>query len=85
MDEITKFRGFAGEVLRSYVKPGIFVTALPIFLYWGVVALLFMVLGATIHPVISLIIIVIAAAYLLGRFALPACKGEFMKGSLPNT
>lgn len=84
MDDITRFRGFSGEILRTFVQPSIFLTSIPLFLYWGVVLLLFMLLGNQLHPIVALAIVVFAASYLLGRFALPAAKGEFQEGFFTN-
>ena len=80
MDEISRFRGLAGEVIVGFVQPRIFLTAIPVLLYWLVVLLALFFIGWFMPAPLDTILILAAASFLIARFALPARQGELQQG-----
>lgn len=80
MDEITGFRGLAGEVVRSFVKPGVFFTIIPVVFFWLVCGLVYVFIGRYLFFPIDILLAIAASSLLIGRFALASSRGEIMSG-----
>ncbi len=80
MSEYSNFRGLAGEVVVSFVKPGSVVSAVPVLVFFGVG------LGATAYLApedffpYDLIIVLVLAAFAISRFAIPSRLGHYEEG-----
>ncbi|GAB4224001.1 MAG: hypothetical protein Tsb005_20460 [Gammaproteobacteria bacterium] len=77
MHDDVVFRGMAGEVVNSYLRPKIFLTAIPIFIFWVLCGIILFFLSKFIPSIILSIIMLIAWTYLIARFAIPASYGQF--------
>lgn len=86
MREVSVFRGVAGTITAGFVRPGTLLTALPVFgvyLAAGLAIAFFSFVLRRSPAAASIPILLLAAyayAYVLGRFALPAARGELDAG-----
>lgn len=84
MDEISSFRGMAGEVVRGFLKFGTFLTIIPVILFWFFVYILLYFIGNRLPGYLFLLINLIASSFLIARFAIPASQGELHAGLFNN-
>lgn len=84
MDEISSFRGMAGEVVRGFLKFGTFLTIIPVILFWVFVYILLYFIGNRLPGYLFLLINLIAYSFLIARFAIPASQGELHAGLFNN-
>ena len=88
MSSITTFRGASGEVIRSFCSSATILTALPIVIIWIVVLVPAIFLtnlrarhgDASSGDLYLTIIFTIVHASMVGRFALPATRGDLSRG-----
>jgi hypothetical protein len=80
MEDISSFRGAAGEVVRTFLRFGTFLTAIPVIFFWIVFAIVMYFIGSKIPGFLHFFLIMAAASVLIGRFALPASRGELDTG-----
>ena len=82
MERTSNFRGLAGEVIYSVVRPDIFITLIPVALTWVFVALVSLGLGRAHAGAFVPILWVAAWAALVARFAVAASQGDITAGFL---
>ncbi|WP_367605540.1 hypothetical protein [Legionella sp. W05-934-2] len=80
MDDISQFRGYAGEVVRNFLKFSTFLTIIPLIIFWFVVYLIMYLMGNKLPGLIYLLINLLTVSFLLARFTIPACAGELDAG-----
>lgn len=80
MDEISQYRGYAGEVVRHFLKLSSLLTIIPLLVFWVVLYFIMYMMGNKLPPMIFLLINLLAFSFLLARFTIPACEGEFDAG-----
>lgn len=80
MDPISSFRGFAGEVLRSYTRPTLFLTVFPMLVVWLIFVVYMAIVGHKIPMLINMAIIYCLFAMFIGRYAIPASRGDLTTG-----
>ena len=79
--DITRFRGMAGEVICTFLSPFTFLSAFPILVVFGVIGFA----ASHLHENASFLVIpvyMMVYAAIVGRFALPARDGNFESGFL---
>lgn len=84
MEEISRFRGMSGEVVRGFLKAGNFLTLIPILVFWIVFYVILYFVARNIPNSLFMMLNLIAAAMLVSRFAIPASRGEINAGIFNN-
>ena len=88
MSSITTFRGANGEVVRSFCSSATVLTALPIVIVWIVVLVPATIItmsrarysSTSSGDLYLTVIFTVAHACMVGRFALPATRGDLTRG-----
>lgn len=62
------------------MRPSTFLTLIPVFIYWAVIGFVLSLLTLKVHPAVVGGLLLIAAGALVGRFALPASRGDLHAG-----
>ena len=77
---ITLFRGVAGEVVAGFLRPRIFLTLIPVWLYWGAFGIAAAFLSRAVNVIAMQCVLLVGLAMLVGRFAIPASRGDLDAG-----
>ena len=83
--DVTHFSGYAGEVIRGVIYPGIWLTLIPVFFLWFAYLIIFTVLlnmapklADPLGPILAYCI----SSFIVGRFAVGASQGDVNSGFL---
>lgn len=79
-NNISVFRGTSGEVVSGFLRPRIFLTLIPVWIYWGVIGYAGYLVGRFVHPLMTEVFLMVGLAALIGRFAIPATQGDLDAG-----
>lgn len=80
MEKVSTFRGFAGEVVASFITFDTTLSAIPVLIYY---ALLVLVVGLLIpqeYAMIGSLLMIFLSALPIARFAIPASRGKVDEG-----
>lgn len=76
----SSFRGLAGEVIVGFLRPGIFLTLIPVLGYWLIVGVVLYLLSGRVSPPFLMLLLLVSAAPLVGRFAVASANGDLHCG-----
>ncbi|KTD76606.1 hypothetical protein [Legionella waltersii] len=80
MEEISRFRGMSGEVVRGFLKINSFLTIIPVVLFWLLLLFLLSFVDKRMPGFVSTFIILAASSLFVARFAIPASQGNLHAG-----
>ncbi len=80
MEEILGFRGLAGEVLRSLLRPTLWLTAFPVLVLWGLLWGALYALGSKVPLFFHPGFVLCTFGSIVSRFALASARGDVHAG-----
>jgi hypothetical protein len=85
MDEIKLFRGIAGETTLALLSPWTFFAAIPVGVFFFVLALLIGFTGLAQNALVATGIFMVASGFIVGRIGLSAMRGKPDAGLLDSS
>ncbi|MCB0324453.1 MAG: hypothetical protein KDD69_12815 [Bdellovibrionales bacterium] len=80
VNQISTFRGLAGEVVAGFLRPSTLLSLLPVFGTWAALLAALFFMGDKVPQPLVLLVISVAAVLITGRFAVPASNGQLHSG-----